>query len=194
MSAYSQLSIYAPFDHFEPEAQTFLDAHAKLQRFPAGRTLISPEMGEPGHLYIVGRGKVRANEVGVAADNHEGEITLSAGECFPIGAVSGRRISTNIYVTVTEVDAYLLPVEQFHRLMEISVVFARFCSGYLASLVSQSRRQLQAHFAQQAAETHSLNTQLHTLVKRAPISVNTTATIQRAVEIMANTKPGQLLS
>jgi CBS domain-containing protein len=193
MSAYSQLSIYAPFDHFEPEAQAFLDTHAKLQRFPAGRTLISPEMGEPTHLYIVGRGKVRASEVGAVHDGQEPELTLSAGECFPIGAVSGRRVSANIYVTTTEVDAYLLPVEQFHRLMELSVVFARFCSGYLASLVSQSRRQLQAHFAQQASETQSLNTQLHTLVQRAPISVNTTATIQRAVEIMGEHKAGSVI-
>lgn len=193
MSEFDPLRQYAPFDQFEPEARSFFETHAKLEKLPQGRTLISPELGEPTHLYVMLKGKVRAVEVGSVGDGSETELILTVGECFPIGAVSGRRVSTNVYVTASEVEAYLLPAEKFHQLMKLSAVFARFCSGYLASLVSQSRRQLQAHFAQQASEQQSLNTPLHTLVQRAPISVNTTASIQRAVEIMGEHKTGSVI-
>jgi CBS domain-containing protein len=131
--------------------------------------------------------------VNAVADTTETELSLGAGDCFPIGAISGKRESTNRYTALTDIEAYTLPAAQFDRLMNISVVFARFCSGYLTGLVNQSRRQLQAHFAQQASEQQSLNTQLHTLIQRTPISVNTTSTIQRAVEIMGEHKTGSVI-
>ncbi len=185
------LRAYPPFDHFEPEALTFLDRHLKTASYSAASVLVSPDQGEAQAMFIITRGKVQAASAGT---NGEAELTISVGECFPIGALSGRRASANVYTAVTDVEACLLPAEAFHQLMALSAVFSRHCTGYLASLVSQSRQQLQAHFAQQANEAQSLNTRLIDLIKRPPISVNATTPIRRAVEIMGEHKTGSVVA
>ena len=181
---------YPPFDRFEPEALSYLDSQLTSAKFPAKTVLISPEKGEPQSMFIVTRGRVQASDADAKGDV---DLTLSVGECFPIGALSGYRVSANIYTAVTELEVYLLPAASFHRLMTISPEFSRYCSGYLATLVNQSRQQLQAYFAQQASEQQSLNTPLHALIKRAPISVTSTASIQQAVETMGEHKVGSVI-
>ncbi len=120
-------------------------------------------------------------------------MTLSVGECFPIGALSGHRSTANSYVAATELDMLLLPAARFHELLALSPAFARFCSGYLASLVSESRRQLQAYFAAQVNSVQSMQTPLLELIKGPPISVNSTTSIQHAVEIMGGRKIGSVI-
>ena len=187
------LRSHPPFDRFEPEALAFLDSHLKPANFRVGTVLVSPELGEPLSLYIVAKGKVHATEGNAGVAPGAGDLTLTVGECFPIGALSGRRASANAYAAATDLEMYLLPASDFHRLMELSPAFARHCSGYLSSLVSQSRQQMQARYAQQASEQQSLNTPLYQLIKRAPISVATTTPIQRAVEIMGEQKAGSVI-
>jgi CBS domain-containing protein len=184
---------YPPFDRFEPEALAFLDSNLKPARFGAGAVLISPEQGEPQSLYIVAKGKVQASEAGGSGALTDAVLSLSIGDSFPIGALSGRRASAHIYTALSALDVYLLPVDAFHQLMATSPAFARHCSGYLATLVSESRKQLQAYFSQQASEQHSLNTPLIELIKRSPISVNSSTTIQRGVEIMGEHKAGSVI-
>ena len=186
------LAQFTPFDRLEPDAKQFLDAHARREHFAEGHVLVAPELGEPTHLFIVAAGKVRSTEAS-GGDGSEVGIMLSVGECFPIGAVSGRRVSANLYVAATPLDCYLLSADDFHRLMAISSAFTRFCSSYLSTLVSQSRRQLQAHFAQQAIEQQSLNAELRALTKRRPVVVRTDTSIRQAVEIMSEQRIGSLV-
>lgn len=182
---------YPPFDRFEPEALSFLNQHLQTARYSAASVLVSPEQGEVQAMFIITRGKVQAASPGASGD---ADLTISVGECFPIGALSGRRASANVYTAVTEVEACLLPADAFHQLMALSPAFSRHCTGYLASLVNQSRQQLQAHFAQQANEAQSLNTRLIDLIKRPPISVNAMTPIRRAVEIMGEHKTGSVVA
>lgn len=181
---------YPPFDRFEPEALSFLDSQLKAVSFPANSVLISPEQGEPRVLFIIIQGRVQASGAGATG---EIRLTISVGECFPIGALSGCRASSNVYTAATDIEAYELPSASFHKLMVISPEFSRHCGGYLATLVNQSRQQLQAYLSQQASEQQSLSTPLQTLIKRTPISVAATASIQRAVEIMGENKVGSII-
>lgn len=88
-------------------------------------------------------------------------LSLGAGEGFPIGAVTAGRPSTdNIYTAVEDVFCYLLPAEDFLALMAMSPEFNLFCTQYIASLLDQSRRQLQLQFAQRASEQQTLNSPL----------------------------------
>jgi len=187
-AASATIRSYPPFDQFEPEALRFLDEHLKRERFPAGQLLISPDQGQAPALYIVVAGQVQA--VGATG---EPKLMLSAGECFPIDALSGRRASANTYTAISEVTAYVLAAADFHALVALSAVFSRHCNGYLASLVNQSRQELQARFAQQASETQSLNTRLIDLIKRPPISVNGATSILNAIEIMGEHKAGSVI-
>ncbi len=182
-----------PFDRFEPEAVAFLDAHLALRRFPQGAVLVSPDFGEATQLFIVGAGQVQGRVAQPAPGEPAEALRLSVGECFPVGALSGRRASANIYEAATEVEAYLLPAPRFHELLALSPAFARFCSGYLARLVSESRRQAQAHVAEQASPQQSLHTALRELVQRAPVFVGAQASIQEAVETMGAQKTGSVI-
>lgn len=193
-SVAERLRPYPPFDRFEPEALSFLNQHMHPAIFPAGGVLVSPEQGEAHSMYIVTQGKVQATSAGATGAPGETDLTLSVGECFPLGALSGRRASANIYTAATEVEVWLLSAAEFHQLLALSPAFTRHCTGYLASLVNQSRQQLQAHYAQQASATQSLNTRLIDLIKRPPISINATTPIQRAVEIMGEHKIGSVVA
>ncbi len=179
---------YPPFDSFEPEALRFLDERLKRMEIPAGQALIAPDQGEVRIMYILVAGQVQA--VGATG---EPKLMLSAGECFPIGALSGRRASANTYTAISDVTAYALAATDFHALVALSGVFSRHCNGYLASLVSQSRQELQARFAQQASESQSLNTRLIDLIKRPPISVTAATSILHAIEIMGEHKAGSVV-
>ncbi len=188
------LRLYPPFDRFEPAALSFLDQHLQPAKFPAASVLASPEQGEAQAMFVITRGKVQTASPGATGSPGETDLTLSVGDCFPLGALSGRRASANVYTAVTEVEVCLLPPAAFHQLMALSQAFSQHCTGYLASLVNQSRQQLQAHFAQQASETQSLNTRLIDLIKHPPISVNAATQIQRAVEIMGEYKIGSVVA
>ena len=184
---------YPPFDRFEADALAFLDARLKTERFPAGSSLVSPEQGEPNYLYLVVSGKVDVTQGQGASIPGEADFQVSVGECFPIGSLSGRRTSANRYIAATDTECYLLPAADFQKLLEVSAVFARHCSSYLSSLVGQSRRQLQAHFSQQASEQQSLQTELRTLIKHAPFALAANATIQEAVQIMGDQRIGSIV-
>ena len=192
-NSFDFLRIYPPFDAFEPESGAFLDRHLTRQKYPEGAVLVAPEMGEPDYLFIIADGKVRGRVSTAKEDSAESDMTLSVGECFPIGALSGRRPAASVYAAASDVEVLLLPSARFHELVAMSPAFASFCSGYLASLVTESRRQLQAHFAAQASAQQSLNTPLFKLIKRPPISVISTTPVQHAVEIMGEHKIGSVI-
>jgi CBS domain-containing protein len=177
-----------PFDNFEPEALRFLHEHLTQVIIPAGQQLIAPEQGEVKALYILVAGQVRLIDA-----NGEPKQILSPGECFPIDALSGEHASANTYTALTEVTSCVLSAADFHALVALSSVFSRHCNGYMAALVSQSRQELQARFAQQASESQSLNTRLIDLIKRQPIAVNGATSILHAIEIMGEHKVGSVI-
>jgi CBS domain-containing protein len=149
-----------------------------------GDVLVGPDTGVPVGLHIVADGHVRVLE-GAAAAGTDEEMTLGPGDCFPIGALSGRRASHNTYVALDACQFWLLPIEDFHELLSRSAAFARYCNSYLSSLVSQSRYQLQAVFGRQAGERQSLNTPLASLIKRMPVGVPPQTPLKTALEQMA---------
>jgi CBS domain-containing protein len=190
--ASERLRSYPPFDHFEPEALAFLDQHLTAASFPADSLLLSPEQGEVRSMFVVARGRVLATDRS-ALVRDDADLTLSVGESFPIGALSGRRASAFVYRAVTDVEAYLLPAAEFRRLLDISPVFSRYCGDYLANLVNLSHQQMQAHFARRSSEQQSLGTPLHTLIRRSPVLVTADTPIQQAIERMGEHKIGSVV-
>lgn len=191
MSVIDFLERHAPFDRLEPDAVRFVENHLQSLHFPKGRRLAAPDTGRPDYLYIIVRGQVRVEESGDIAG---ASWTLSEGECFPIGALSGNRPTTNIYDAAVELVCYALPAEHFLRLVDMSKVFARYCSNYLSNLLSESRRNLQTRFTQFAAEQQSLSAELRQLVKRPPVSVAADATILHALELMNEHSIGSIVA
>ncbi|MBC9072035.1 CBS domain-containing protein [Thauera sp. CAU 1555] len=181
------LKRFSPFDRMEADALAFVAQRAVLGFHARGSEVLTPEMGLPRHFYIVQRGKVQARQT---AAGETSSLTLGPGECFPIGALSAQRPSTNAYVALEDSFVYQLAADDFIELMRISPVFHLFCTQYIASLLSQSRQQLQSTFAQRAAEQQTMTTPLGDLVKQAPVWVAPETSTRAALEKMAELRIG----
>lgn len=192
---YDFLKKFSPFKDMAPAAMSFLTAHLKLAMMPAGAEIIGPEVGVARELFILERGKVQARQVGEMAATEYTLMNLAPGECFPIGAVTASRPSTNRYTAITDVFLYRLSVEDFHHLMEISVEFNTFCTRYIADLLNQSRVQLQMLFSQRASEQQSLNTPLSALASfRTMVSVAPETPLQNALMTLSQAKAALLVA
>ncbi len=143
---------HAPFDRMEAEALRFLGERLATAFYPAEAEILMPEDGPPRFFYIVYRGKVQARQVGSVSVTEYSTLTLGPSEGFPIGAISAGRPSTNGYIAVEDSYCFQLPAADFLKLQELSPTFQLFCTRYIASLLNQSREQLQVQFSQRAAE------------------------------------------
>jgi len=184
------LKRFSPFNRMEQKALTFLAERAVLSFHAKGSDILTPEMGQPNFFYIVQRGKVLARQAGATAVTEYASMTLGPGECFPIGAISAQRPSTNAYLAVEDSFVFQLPADDFLQLMQMSPAFHLFCTQYIASLLNQSRQQLQTTFSQRAAEQQTMTTPLAQLIKREPVFVTPETTTRAALEKMAELRIG----
>ena len=181
---------HSPFNRMEHEALEFLASRLALAFHPKDSTILSPEMGQVKHFYIVQRGKVQARQTGNVSVTEYSSLSMGPGECFPIGAISAQRPSTNTYTAVEDSFCFQLPAEDFVTLMQMSPVFHLFCTQYIASLLNQSRQQLQIQFSQRAAEQQTMTTPLGQLIKREPVSVTPDTITRKALQQMADDHVG----
>ena len=176
---------YTPFDGMQAEALQFLAERVQLAHHPAGSEILTPEMGPPRHFFIIERGSVQALQHGSLAGSGDETLTLGAGECFPIGAISAHRPTTNTYTAIEDSYLYELPAEDFLALMQMSPEFHLFCTRFIASLLGQSRQQLQSTFTQRAAEQQTMTTPLGRLLAHELVSVPPETPTRAALELMA---------
>src|SRR5688572_29657536 len=131
------LRAHAPFDEMEPEALQFLARHLAVAYYPRGQVVVGPESGAVERLYIVKQGAVRGS--GAAAD-----VVLGPGECFPLGALAGRRATVYTYRAERDSFCWELAGERFRELLDLSARWRQFSTEYLAQLVGRSQRALRA--------------------------------------------------
>ena len=115
------------------------------------------------------RGKVVARPAGNLTLGEQAALTLGPGEGFPIGSAMARGLVQCLYGDQRRL-CYELAIADFFSLLQKSVVFNLFCTQYIASLLSQSRQQLQTQFSQRVAEQQTMNSPLASVIKRTPIS------------------------
>ena len=184
---------HVPFDRMEPEVLLFLAERLKLAYYAKDTQIVTPEMGVLNTLYILQRGKVLARQAGDVSVVDYTTMTIGPGEGFPIGSVTAQRPSTNSYIALDDVFCYELPVQDFFEVMQRSPAFNLFCTKYIASLLNQSRQQLQVQFAQRAAEQQTMNSPLASIIKKTPVTVSPQTAIRQVVEIMAEGNIGSMI-
>ncbi|MCL2344647.1 MAG: DUF294 nucleotidyltransferase-like domain-containing protein [Desulfobulbus sp.] len=187
------LKKHAPFDKMSAAAlQTFGDK-AQIVFYPAGSEIVGPAAGNVRFFYLIESGKVQARQAGEVAVTEYSILTLGVGESFPIGAVTAGRPSTNVYTALEDTFCYQLPAEDFLGLMASSPEFNLFCTQYIASLLNQSRSQLQQQFAQKASEQQTLNSPLSGIGARNPLAVRPETPLREALEIMSRAGIGSII-
>ena len=183
------LKAHAPFSRMAARDLAFLATHVKLAYYAVGSTIVDPTAGMAQHLYIIQRGHVRNVNPAAPGD----DLILSAGECFPVGALSAGTQGTRHFEATEDVFCYQLAKEDFDALRAMSSAFAEFCTQALASIVQQSLGQLRQHFSQRAAEQQTLIQPLKALVRRAPVFCDATTSIRAALHTMSDEKIGTIV-
>ncbi len=187
------LKKHAPFNKMKSAALQEFAQKAQLAFYPAGSTIVGPESGNVRFFYLIESGKVQARQAGEVTVTEYSILSLSPGESFPIGAVTAGRPSTNNYLAVEDTYCYQLPAEDFMVLMSTSPEFSLFCTQYIASLLNQSRQQLQQQFAQLASEQQTLNSPLSGVGARSPVSIAPETSVRSALETMSKARIGSLV-
>jgi CBS domain-containing protein len=187
------LKLHAPFDKMAPEALQLFADKAQLSFYPEGAEIVVPESGTVRFFYLIESGKVQARQAGEVTVTEYSVLTLGPGESFPIGAVTAGRPSTNAYVALEDTFCYQLPADDFLTLMATSREFNLFCTRYIASLLNQSRQQLQQQFAQRASEQQTLNSPLAGIGSRTPVTVTPDTPVRAALETMSRSGVGSLV-
>lgn len=188
----SKIRNYPPFDQIEDVASDFLQPKLVEVNKTEGEVVVSPQQGVARSIYIIIDGKVRATSATTDASDAE-EWTLSPGEFFPIRAVTTQQASTYTFRATQPCKLLEIDAASFQKLLELSPTISRHCNNYLARLVSESRKQLQSQFAQQALESQSLNTRLQDLIKRPPLAVSAQTPILSAIKIMGDEEAGSII-
>ena len=187
------LKLHAPFDKMVPEALQFFADKAQLTFHAAGSEILGPDAGKVRFFYLIESGKVQARQAGEVAVTEHSILSLGPGESFPIGAVTAGRPSTSTYVAIQDTFCYQLPAEDFMTLMGTCREFNLFCTRYIASLLQQSRQQLQQQFSQRASEQQTLNSQLANIGSRSPVSLAPDTPLRKALECMSQKGIGSLV-
>lgn len=184
---------HAPYNRMTPEALAFIGERAELAFYAKDSEIIGPDAGTVTHFFILESGKVQARQAGEVAVTEYSLLTLGPGESFPIGAVTAQRVSTNTYTALEDSFCYRLPAADFMALLTLSPEFNLFCTQYIASLLNQSREQLQLQFAQRASEQQTLNSPLVGIGSRKPVAVSPETSLRTALETMSQARVGSLV-
>ena len=180
------LRAYPPFDEMEPAALEFLGRHLQLAYYPRGQTLIGPESGPPARLFILKQGEVRGS--GGAAD-----AVLGPGECFPLGALIGRRATVYTYRAAKDSFCWELEAARFHELLEKSPRFQAFSSERLSLLMERSYRASRLQAAESSLDSAGMLAPLRTVLRRSPVTGAEHATLGDAIGRMHAERVGSIV-
>ena len=188
----AELKAHAPFDRMEPESLQLLGRHLQVAYYPKGTEVIGPAAGAADRLWIVKRGAVTGRPSSVSG-NSGVAVSLGTGECFPIGALVGKRATQYSYRTDEDSFLYELGADSFGALLERSPRFQAFCTAHLASLVDRSHRELRLMANEALAETGNLLEPLARLASRAPVTCAPQTSLRAALGTMAELGIGSIV-
>jgi CBS domain-containing protein len=189
-STIAALAAHAPFDAMEPASLRRLAGRLSLAYYPVGQQILGPEIGVVDRLYIVKQGRVRG---GATTDARPSDVLLGPGECFPIGALAGRRATAYSYRAESDSFCWELPAADFHALLEESPRLRAFCMDYLAALLDQSHRTRRAEAAAALGEGIGMLAPLRRVVTRAPMSCTAQTPVGEVVRSMHEGRIGSMV-
>lgn len=184
---------HAPFDHMEAEALRFLAGRVKLAYYARGAKVLGPASGIVDRLYIVKQGVVRGKPSAEMQADTLVDIVLGPGECFPIGALIGRRATAYDYAAESDAFLFELADADFRALLDRSPAFQRFANEYLAALVDQSHRALRSQVADTVSDEGRMLAPLRQLVRKTPVSCGPATPIRDVLVKMRDSGVGSMI-
>jgi len=183
------LRTHAPFDQMGSKSLRFLASRLQLAYYPRGTAIVTPEGGVVQRLHILKQGRVRGGATG--AFPGAVDVVLGAGECFPLGALVGKRATVFSYRAEEDCFCWELPAEDFQKMMARSARFHSFCTRYLATLVEQSHRALRADASEGVAV--GMLQPLREVIARAPVSCLPATPVRDVLKTMHEMRIGSMV-
>jgi CBS domain-containing protein len=174
------LQRHTPFSRMSDEALLFLVPRLRLAYFAKDSIVVDRSAIFPP-LHIIQSGNVASVTAGL--DTMPDRV-LQPGDSFPVGALSAGGQPTRSYRATDDVFAYLLAVDDFQQLRQISPEFAAYCTEAVTVLAQQSLAELQRHYSQVAADQHSLTRPLAQLIRAEPVTCTAHTTLREALQRM----------
>ena len=189
-STMAALRRHAPFDAMQESHLAFLVSRLKLAYFPEGEVILEGGKGIPECANIIKQGAVVVSS-GTASD--EIELALQEGECFPVGALLAGRPASRTYRASHDTFCYQLSRRDFNDLIEQSEVFRNFCTHRIAHLLHQALGNLQKDVIASTEERQPLERPLRDAIHREVVTLDETAPIRAALELMVHQKVGSVI-
>ena len=189
-STIEALRAHAPFDLMEPEVLRRLAARLSVAYYARGQTVIEADSGVVDRLCIVRQGRVRGGAAGAA---QAADVVLGAGECFPVGALVGRRATAYSYRAEGDCFCWELPAAEFHALLESSAHFRDFCLDHIAALLDRSHRARRAAAFESLGEGVDMLAPLRSAIAREPVSCGPETTVADVVRSMHERRIGSMV-
>lgn len=180
MDVRSFLSMQPPFDALDAEALERVARSVEIEHFPPG-TVILQQSGEPAHhLYVVRRGAVEVVDDGRIVD------LLGEGEAFGGSSlVSGAAPSATVSAH-EDVLCYLIPAQ-------VAAEVLGTAAG-MTFLVRSMRRRIERIDESWESEVGADQYRaVGTLVRRPPVTVEPTITVEQAAALMVRERVSSLL-
>lgn len=185
---------YAPFDRMAREDLEWLAARLEIGYYARGEVVLSPEQGDAHRFLIIKQGVVQGEQDVVQAQENTAWLELHEGECFPLGALLAKRPVTSTYRAREDLFCYELGSQDFHQLTRQSEAFHDFCTRRIANLLEQSKRVIQAQYAQTSSAQQSMNSPLSAILRREPVTCPPQAPVRAALQTMHDLGIGAMIA
>lgn len=187
------LGRHSPFDHMDPVHLEFLAKRLKLVFYARDEQVTAPQLGPANRFYIIKQGRVLGEPVDGDGNVISTAWELAPGECFPVGALMGRRAVRTRYRAAEDTFCFELDREDFNKLFKMSTEFQDFCTRRLANLLDKVQRQVQASAAAGLGGDTSLNITLGERVRREPVVCRPETRIRAALQTMDDERVGSVV-
>ncbi len=188
-----QLQKHAPFDQMEMSHLDFLVNHLQLGYYQKDAVIITPTQREPERFYIIKQGVVVGEQGAEGVKESSAHWQLIAGECFPVGALLGKRPVASIYRAEQDTFCYELQAEHFDTLLEMSPAFRDFCTRRISNLLEQSQHLIQAEYSRSSSQQQSLNSTLGNLLRGNVITCRPDTPLRHALQTMQDKRVGSMV-
>jgi len=191
--ALEALQAHPPFDRMSEEALEWIGSRAALAYFPEGAEIVGPASGPVRSLYIVRQGVVHVRGSSGMPPEALEDLVHGSGECFPVGALLGRRATPYHYVAAGDVFAYELAREDFERLLDLSQPFRAFCTDHVSALLHRSRQLLHMRAAETLTDQAQMLAPLRSVGHFPALSCAPATPIREVLETMHRKRVGSMV-
>ncbi|WP_019627074.1 DUF294 nucleotidyltransferase-like domain-containing protein [Thioalkalivibrio sp. ALJT] len=187
------LATHAPFDQIEADALDFLIPRLESRFYPRGARITDPEAGPAQRFHIIRQGRIRGETPSEDEQLSGKAWELIPGECFPIGALLGRRAVHTVHRAAEDTVCLELSLEDFDRLRGRSRVFNDFCTRRLANLLDRLQQGMDTLAARDSG-AGQLNTPLALRITRDPITCRPDTPLRAVLTTMRDERVGSIVA